>query len=388
MNRSSRSALLLCVSLVSRGAADPNPQPAPEQVDLFVSGTDGYHTYRIPSLIVSAKGTVLAFCEGRKNSGSDAGAIDLVLKRSPDGGQTWQPMQVVWTDGPNTCGNPCAVVDRQTGTIWLAMTHNLGPDTEKQIVAKTAKGTRTVWITRSDDDGVSWSKPIEITAAVKKPDWTWYGTGEGVGIQTAKGRLVIPGEAREAGTLKSFALVFYSDDHGKSWKLGGTVGDTFGESQVVELSDGTLLLNMRNHDPRGGALKRERGIAFSKDGGLTFSAATYDAALIEPHCQASILRASRRPEQDKDRLLFSNPASREQRIKMTVRLCYDEGKTWPVGKVLHEGPSSYSCLTILQDGRIGCLYERGERRISEKITFARFSLGWLTDGADVAVLRK
>src|SRR5262249_53960976 len=158
---------------------------------------DGYHTYRIPSLIVSPKGTVLAFCEGRKNSGSDAGDIDLVLKRSTDGGKTWQPMQVVWDDGPNTCGNPCPVVDRQPGTIWLAMTHNLGSDTEKQIIERTAKGTRTVWITKSADDGATWSKPIEITAAVKKPDWTWFATGPGVAIQTAKGRLVIPCDARE-----------------------------------------------------------------------------------------------------------------------------------------------------------------------------------------------
>jgi sialidase-1 len=354
-----------------------------QQVDVFLSGKEGYHTFRIPSVIVSPKGTVLAFCEGRKNSASDTGDIDLVLKRSFDQGATWRPLQVVWDDGPNTCGNPTAVVDRHTGTVWLLLTHNPGGDTEKEIVAGTSKGTRTVWVTRSDDDGATWSRPVEITKDVKKPNWTWYGTGQGVGIQTRSGRLVLPGEAREAQTRKSLSLVFASDDHGKTWKLGGTVGDSFGESQVVELADGTLLLNMRNHDVRQPSqAKTERGVALSKDGGWTWSKARHDPALIEPRCQASILRYTRQPEHSRNRLLFSNPASAERRIQMTVRLSYDEGQTWPAARLLYEGPSSYSCLTVLPDRRIGCLYERGERRISEKITFARFSLEWLTGGKD------
>lgn len=358
----------------------------PFQVDVFAKGQDGINTYRIPSILVSRKGTVLAFCEGRKSSAGDTGEICLVLRRSFDGGSTWQPLQVVWDDGANTCGNPTAVVDRDTGTIWMAMTHNLGRSTEKQIESGSSEGTRTVWIAKSDDDGATWSKPIEITRDVKKPSWTWYGTGEGVGIQTRSGRLVIPGEAREAGTQRSLSLVFFSDDHGTSWRLGGTVGDTFGESQVVELADGSLMLNMRNHDVRvakvGGSAKSERGVALSHDGGLTWSEPYYDPALVEPRCQASILRYSRAPEQGRNLLLFSNPASSKERVRMTVRVSYDEGKTWPHGKIIHAGPSSYSCLTVLPGGLIGCLYERGERRSSEKITFARFSLAWLTDGQD------
>jgi len=358
----------------------------PVQTDVFVSGQGGYHTYRIPSVLVSPKGTVLAFCEGRKDSGSDAGDIDLVLRRSFDGGATWQPTQVVWDDGPNTCGNPTAVVDRDSGTVWLTMTHNFDKDTETQIETGTSRGTRTVWVAKSEDDGATWSKPIEITKDVKKAEWTWYGTGEGVGIQTRGGRLVIPGEARERGTRRSLSLVFFSDDRGKSWSLGGTVGDTFGESQVVELADGALMLNMRNHDVRvsksGEAARTERGVALSKDGGITWSPAFHDPALVEPRCQGSILRHTRASEHGRNRLLFSNPASPEKRVKMTVRLSYDEGKTWPVGKLLHEGPASYSCLTVLPDLTVGCLYERGERRISEKVTFARFTLEWLTGGND------
>src|SRR5271157_3429796 len=121
-----------------------------EQTPVFISGQDGYHTYRIPSLIVTNKGTLLAFCEGRKTNGGDIGDIDLLLKRSFDGGKTWTKAQVVWDDGPNTCGNPCPVLDSRNGTIWLPMTHNIGSDTEEMLVNGTGKGTRTAWISRSD----------------------------------------------------------------------------------------------------------------------------------------------------------------------------------------------------------------------------------------------
>src|SRR5215212_7644444 len=135
----------------------------PLRTDVFVAGADGYHTYRIPSVIVTPKGTVLAFCEGRKAGRGDAGNIDLLLRRSTDGGKTWGKAQVVWDDGDNTCGNPCPVVDAKTGTVWLLLTHNFGKDTQSKIVAGTGQGTRTVWVTRSTDDGATWAAPIEIT---------------------------------------------------------------------------------------------------------------------------------------------------------------------------------------------------------------------------------
>src|SRR5262249_34440674 len=159
--------------------AAPAHPAEPEQGPLFVSGKDGYHTYRIPALIVTKKGTLLAFCEGRKASGSDTGEIDVLLRRSFDNGKTWTRTQVVWHDGGNTCGNPCPVVDAKTGAIWLLLTHNLGRDNQWQILDGTSKGTRTVWVASSADDGTTWSKPVEITADVKKPAWTWYATGPG-----------------------------------------------------------------------------------------------------------------------------------------------------------------------------------------------------------------
>src|SRR4051794_5806485 len=171
---------------------------APVQLDVFVNSKEGYHTFRIPALIVTPKGTLLAFCEGRKNGRGDSGDVDLVLKRSTDGGRSWSRLTVVADDGGNTVGNPCPAAGRKTGPVWLLLTHNLGKDTERTIRDGTGKGTRRVWVTKSDDDGVSWSKPIDVTKDVKDAKWTWYATGPGVGIQTSSGRLVIPCDHTEA----------------------------------------------------------------------------------------------------------------------------------------------------------------------------------------------
>ena len=348
---------------------DERAAAAPPHVEVFPSGEGGYHTYRIPALIVSAKGTLLAFSEGRKGSSSDTGDIDLFLRRSFDNGATWEPARVIADDGPNTIGNPCPVVDRDTGTIWLLLTHNLGEDTEPQIMARTGKGTRTVWVMKSTDDGATWTKPVEITATTKDPGWTWYATGPGVGIQTRGGRLVIPCDHAVASTGAWRSHAIYSDDHGTTWRLGGVLGEPTNECQVAELSDGSLLMNMRSYHG-----KSRRAIAFSKDGGLTWSPETLDPALVEPICQASLARL---PD---GRLLFSNPADPEKRNKMTIRLSSDEGKTWPVARLLWAGTSMYSCLAPLPDGSIGNLYERvaGGRYT---ISYARFGLEWLANGS-------
>ena len=179
MKRATMLTVIVATALIVARGAVPD---APEQVDVFVAGHEGYHTFRIPSVIAvpasrqNRTGALLAFCEGRKNSRGDAGDIDLVLKRSLDGGKTWGSLQVVWDDGANTCGNPCPVIDRKTGTIWLLLTHNLGEDSEKQIEERTGKGTRTVWVTKSADNGATWARPVEITKTTKRDNWTWYAT--------------------------------------------------------------------------------------------------------------------------------------------------------------------------------------------------------------------
>ena len=317
------------------------------QAKLFTSGVDGYHTYRIPAIVVATDGTILAFCEGRKNSARDDGDIDLVLKRSFDNGNTWQNMQIIADDGDNTMGNPCPVVDRDTSVIWLPL----------------CKNNDQVYVMKSENNGATWSDPVDITKDVKLPSWGWYATGPGHGIQLANGRLVIPCDHREGKIMHSH--VFYSDDHGCSWKLGGILGEDTNECEVVETRDGSLYINMRSYKGNN-----RRAYAWSQDGGITWSEVFEDDTLIEPVCQSSIVRY------DENRVLFSNPAN-TKREKMTVRVSYDECRTWTVSKVLNPGPSGYSDLAIAPDMTICCLYERGESDYRETITFVQFNIEWL-----------
>jgi len=343
-------------------------QASPTRVDVFVSGTEGYHTFRIPTLLLTRSGTLLAICEGRKTSRVDHGDVDLVLKRSSDGGRTWGPFELVYEEGDDekvTIGNPCPVVDQKTGVIWLPFTRE----------------NDDVFITSSGDDGKTWSKPQLITGQVKK-NWNWYATGPGNSIQlqrgSHKGRLVIPCDHRVNGIAdrrkSSRSHVFFSDDHGKSWNLGGATDSKMNECAVVEHSDSSLTLNMRSFRGSG-----KRAVSVSHDGGLTWSAPVDDSTLIEPVCQASFIRYTWSDSQGKSRLLFSNPATTSGRHRLTVRLSYDEGKTWPISKVLHEGSAAYSCLAKLSSGKIGLIYERDNY---QQITFASFTLDWLSDGKD------
>ncbi len=205
------------------------------QTDIFGAGEDGYHTYRIPALVLSTQGTLLAFCEARRNSRADDGDIDLVLKRSLDNGATWEDMQIIWQDGENTIGNPCSVVDQDTDTIWLPFCRN----------------NDRVFVTKSTDDGASWSTPAETTKDVKLPSWGWYATGPGHGIQLSTGRLLIPRnhilgpeDIEDSRDDTQHSHVIYSDDHGLSWKLGGTLGEGTNECEAVETCDGRVYLNM------------------------------------------------------------------------------------------------------------------------------------------------
>ncbi len=355
-----------------------------ETQEVFVSGRGGYHTYRIPAILRTSRGSLLAFCEGRRESRQDTGNIDLLLKRSTDNGRNWSEPILIWDDGANTCGNPCVVVNRATGEIILLASWNLGSDQEKEIIAGTSRDTRRVYLLSSLDDGITWSPPREITGQVKRQDWRWYATGPGIGIQLAggekKGRLVIPAnhsfpEYYPAQTLG--AHVIYSDDGGKNWTFSQEIQPGCNESQVVELSNGDLMMNMRNYYHKGSRAK-----AISRDGGETWPDRFYETPLMEPVCQASII--SNRPQDPsaKTILLFSNPASRTERINMTIRASFDDGLTWPLAKTLYPGPSAYSCLVITAGDRIGCLYEAGENHAYEKILFIRFSPNWLEDPAE------
>jgi sialidase-1 len=258
------------------------------------------------------------------------------------------------------------------------MTWNLGSDTENAIIHKTSKDTRRVFITCSTNDGVSWQAPREITSSVKKPDWQWYATGPVNGIQihrgAHRGRLVIPAnhsEISNAGSSVTRSHVIYSDDDGATWQIGGSEDEKTNESTVAERADGSLLHNMRSYHG-----KHRRAVSSSIDGGASWRPVRLEDALIEPVCQASILRCTWPDAGGKSRILFSNPAS-TRRENLTVRLSYDEGATWPCFRVLYAGPSAYSCLVVLPKGEAACLYERGIKSPYERITFDRFPISWI-----------
>lgn len=340
--------------------------------DVYQKGQDDYACFRIPAIVRSKAGTLLAFAEARRNSCSDTGNIDLVVKRSEDGGNTWSKAITVWDDGNNVCGNPTPIVDRETGRIILVTCWNLGEDHEKEIIDGKSKDSRRIYVLFSDDDGKNWSAPKDITSSVKHPDWTWYATGPCHGIQLQgkkhKGRLVVPANHMVAGTKTYHSQLIYSDDKGETWKLGGIVSEHGGnESSVSELKNGDLMLNMRNYNREE---SKSRSYVISKDGGETVSEMKYLPELIEPICQGSTLNYMKN-DKVSNYLLFSNPASTDKREKMTIKLSKNNGKTWPYTYLVYSGPAAYSDLVNLPDGNIGLLYEYGTDNAYEKIGFIR-----------------
>lgn len=355
-----------------------------EMANVFISG-DYYHTYRIPAVVVTEKGTVLAFCEGRQ-SRSDHSQNDIVLKRSTDGGKTWSPLQVISEDGEDCLNNPQAVVIRETGRVVLMYVRfPKGFHTRAVVPGYDSEPICRVFQTHSDDDGLTWCKTREITRMVKRPkEVTTAAPGIGVGIQLRRGpyagRIIMP-------FVNQFwpgrnACAVYSDDLGTTWEYGDypplQSKGMCGEVQMVELVDGSIQLNARSYKGN-----KHRKTAISRNGGQTWSQLADSTVLTEPECQASILRYTDPLDGLKSRILFANPASQKGRRNGTVRLSYDEGKTWPITKTVYSGGFAYCCLTVLPDRAIGCLFERDDYKA---ITFARFTLAWLTDGKDQSLL--
>jgi sialidase-1 len=354
-----------------------------DQQVLYRCEQDGYRLYRIPALAVTKAGTVLAFCEGRKDSWADTCEIHLLLRRSGDGGRTWSDRQIVVQEKDVTCGNPCPVVDHAGGTICLFFCKNPRLAGGTDLVAG-GQGTRTVWLTRSDDDGLTWSQPADMTATLKKADWTWYATGPGHGVQLSSGRLIVPCTHQVAVNMKAddpnFAHVVYSDDGGRTWALGGKFGPGCDESSVVQTADGSVYLNARNQAEVG-----HRAFAFSRDGGLSFGPRQMDDTLIEPTlwkgCEASLARYRVSGPGEfgaTDCVLFANPATGEnERKNMAVRVSRDQCETWSDARTIHAGPAAYSDLTVAPDGTVLCMYECGDENPYQSLTLARFDLEWV-----------
>jgi sialidase-1 len=329
----------------------------PVTTDLYTGGTGGYRSYRIPALLATRKGALLAFCEARKNSASDSGDIDLVVRRSLDAGKTWTPMQVVHEEGgdaPITIGNPSPVEDRKTGAIHLLF----------------ARNNARVFATSSRDGGATWSQAVEITESLRTFPFPWarVGIGPGHAIQLRSGRLLVPVwlNDRIRGNYRSAAL--YSDDGGKSWHAGGTVpavtATNANECMLYERRDGAVVVSLRSS-------VHLRHTSVSRDGGVTWSDPAAVAGVPDPVCQASVLALR------KGRVLFANPASATRRMNLTLRLSRDDGVTWPVERLLYEGPAGYSDLAAAKDGTLFCLFENGEKSAAERIRLAKIPAGWL-----------
>ena len=368
---------------------------------MFRGKHQGYFCYRNPSLVVANNGTILAFCEARKNDCHDWDDIDIVMRRSHDNGQTWTAQEVVVDDGTKTCGNACPVVDRETGVIWMPF----------------CKVNQQIFVMHSRDEGATWSEPVEITNDVKDPSFDYVGSGPGHAIQLRSGRLLVPcwadlsagpegpvkwrpdldtGVGAATGgkfDLSECSWVFYSDDHGATWQPGGKLDmDTTEECCLVETIDDSVYMNMRWFKTTF-----RRGYARSRDGGETWSKVQFDESLFDPRCEASLVRFTDNKQFHKTRVLFCNPAGppgrdrTKKRSHVTVRISYDECQTWTAGKVIDEGPSGYSDLAIASDRTILCIYNvRPQPRATGKthwedgssIALARFNLEWLSDGKD------
>jgi len=381
-----RAGSLLFLLLASTAALAGEP----EVTDVFVAGRDGFTSIRIPSVVVSKRGTALAFAEGRA-ANADQARNRIVLKRSTDGGKTFGKIAVIAEDGDRALNNPCVVVERASGLVLLMyQSYPAGIGERSGKLQPGYDGERVVrnYLITSADDGVTWSKPRDLTRETKRAETvTTIASGPGIGIQLRHGkyagRLLFPFNEGPFGLWNIYAV--YSDDQGKTWAMGevapgglidapkGGKVSTVNEAQLVELKDGSTRFNVRRW---GG--KPVRKTCLSKDGGITWSKVEDAPDLRDSGCMASVFRYTDPADGEKSRILFSGPQS-TQRANGTVFLSDDEGLTWPVQRVLNQDSFAYSCLTALPDGTLGCLYEADG---TKRIVFARFTLDWLTDGKD------
>ncbi|MFF2848923.1 exo-alpha-sialidase [Streptomyces sp. NPDC058001] len=377
----------VAASVDTPGAAGATASGFEQQV-LFKAAQDpGYACFRIPAVVESKTGTLLAFAEGRVNDCGDAGDIDIVVKRSTDNGRTWGPLQVVNEGAGDTHGNPAPVVDRGTGRILLAETYNTGRTDGRGC---SVPCDRTPHLQYSDDDGLTWSQPRDLSDEILPEHWnSWYATGPVHGIQLTKGRhknrLVFSANTETwDGTriTANHAALIVSDDGGDQWKIGardsypiaadGTFRQKPSEMTLAERADGAIYVSGREQD---GTDLGHRTHAVSRDGGDSFAAPFKDIPdLYTPQVQGSVLRVGKR-------LLLAAPADPDRRRTMMVRSSYDGGRTWDSvdrGTVVTTDWSGYSDLVQAPDGTIGLMYEGGAVDARDEIRFARFTKDWLT----------
>lgn len=370
-------ALCMLTPVLRAGAA----KPLFEQVDLFKQHDGITDTYRIPALAVTNKGVIVAVADARRDSWRDLpGNIDLAMRRSKDLGKTWEPMRVI-QDFPkgHGAGDPSLILDRRTNRLFCFYTYSppgVGSRNSRPGTADTTDPhTVHAHVIHSDDDGVTWTTatPVDLNPQIKNPAWVSAMTTSGRGLQTRDGRMIQIYFVKPASGPGAAAAA-YSDDGGKTWQPGGTAGTGTGESKVFERTNGDIVINMR-----AGAGPGYRHVAVSRDGAKTFGPAAPDYALPDPGCNADVLRVSPKV------VLYSGLGVLNTRVRLTIRASYDDGRTWPVSRVVHAGPAGYSTMALLPDGTVGLFYERGNNDLHrdmgtrETMTFARFNLEWLAE---------
>jgi sialidase-1 len=359
-----RFPLVLCMaaSLVGDGAA----QALPPAVDVFVSGRDGYHTFRIPAVVMAADGALLAFAEARKRGRGDSGDIDLVCRRSEDRGQTWGDLQLVADAGDGVIGNPVPIVDAATGAVVLVATMQPA-DCDEADIRAGRKGWRKPCVLRSDDHGRTWSKPELLPAPEPEgAQWRWYATGPGHGVQLRSGphagRMVVPANhSLPGGGGDEFlgAHLLLSDDAGRTWCVGA-VDDSHVGAGELNLNESTaaqyhdeLVVLARDQNGRSPAT---RARARSLDGGATFAAPFAPTVTLQgPVCQGSLWSMGVRD--GAWHLLFSAPREPTARRDLRVSVSADGGVGWSTTIQLYAGAAAYSDLVALDASRFGCLFE-------------------------------
>ncbi|WP_339903659.1 sialidase family protein [uncultured Cyclobacterium sp.] len=372
-----KSKFSLNIPMIEVGGAQSIPKgledlmPYRPGTALRTANDDGVAAFRIPGLATSNSGTLLAVYDVRHEDSSDLqGDIDVGLSRSVDGGNTWEPMQIImdmgeWGGLPqnqNGIGDPAILVDNETGAIYVVALWIHGkPGTAAWRSSEpglSPEKTGQLMLVKSVDDGKTWSSPRNITQPMKKSSWQLFFNGPGKGIRMKNGTLVFAAQYKDREQIPHSTII-YSENHGETWQVGSGARPKTTEAQVVELEDGGLMLNMR--DDRGGS----RAVYTTGDMGKSWHEhPTNRSALIEPICMGSLIRF------DRSRLLFSNPESTEGRFNMTIKMSNDDGLTWPDSqKILLDGQKGwgYSCMTKINDESIGILYESSQAHMTFQI---------------------
>ena len=370
--------LLQSISSLGQGQIDLLTDPSTVSTP-FYCGLKGYYSYRIPTIIKTKK-ALIAFAEGRKNSTSDFGNIDLVYRRSTNQGKSWEPIQILVDKDTIAVQNPVPIYIENNNKIVLLF--NITPQSEHDILNKDygSKEERKAFVTFSYDDGRSWSLPKDITEQVKRPHWRWHALGPVHGIELQfgahKGRLVVPVAISVAKGQKAYCMaLIYSDDQGNSWKIGAVDNDLSdvvqcNETTVVELTNGDIYVNTRDH--LGGSHDKNRGETYSTDGGLTFVKPIVESDKFpSPIVQSSLLRWDTKTKGRKDVILFATPSNTRKRVNLIIMASYDESKSWTTLYKVHQGFSAYSDMVKLNRRSLGVLFETDDYK---KIMFKRMKI--------------